>query len=156
MAAPDFVDHCLQGRPWISLVTMPGMFNSSIADFNVIPASRPCSNLDDLSTFFSIIWRNTRVRDLGLAEELANTMVERNWTLDTLDKLPVSLALPIREVLKTCQISPRMTYSLETYKLIDREDLFEFVRGASANYDIPTPENDSSVKPHDSKHVFCR
>jgi hypothetical protein len=107
--------------------------------------THPCSNLDDLTLFFSIIWKNTRARDLGLAEELAAAMVERNWTLESLDCLPPSLAVPIREVLRICQIGPRMTYALETYKLIDRADLFEFVRGASTNYDMFTPENNGPV-----------
>lgn len=124
---------------------MPHALGLNSGGFSAITSSHPCSNLDDLSAFFSIIWRNTRVRDLALSEELATTMVERNWTLESLDKLPVSLALPIREVLKTCQISPRMTYSLETYKLIDRDDLFEFVKGVSTNYDIPAPEPEVSV-----------
>jgi hypothetical protein len=124
---------------------MTGVFRGVLGEFTGGLATHPCSNLDDLTLFFSIIWRNPRARDLGLAEELAAAMVERNWTLESLDNLPLSLAIPIREVLRICQIGPRMTYALETYKLIDRADLFEFVRGATTNYDIPTPENDGPV-----------
>lgn len=107
--------------------------------------SRWLSNLEDLSSFFTIIRKNSRVRDLGLAEALCSAMVERNWSLKSLDDLPVSLAIPIKEILKICQISPKMSYSLETYRLIDREDLFEFARGIASNFEAPEAESDSSV-----------
>lgn len=140
VAAPDFVEHCLNGRSWTNLESVPDLFGLSPAVLSLNITNQTCTNLKDLSLFFSMIWRNTRVRDLGLSEELAHAMVERNWTLESIDNLPVSLAIPIREVLKTCQISPRMTYSLETYRLIDRDDLYEFVKGTSANYNMPTTE----------------
>jgi hypothetical protein len=146
VAAPDFLDHCLQGGQRVSLDSLAGIFRGILGDLTGGLADHPCSNLDDLHVFFSIIWKNARARDLGLAEGLAAAMVERNWTLESLDRLPLPLAIPIREVLRICQIGPRMTYPLETYKLIDRADLFEFVRGASTNYDITAPESDGPVR----------
>jgi len=141
VAAPDILEHCLQARHWVNLTYLTDVFSDVLGVSTGGLSSPPCSILNDLSIFFSIIWKNTRARDLPLAEALASAMVERNWTLESLDRLPISLAIPIREVLRICQISPRMTYPLETYKLIDRADLFEFIRGGSVDYDIRTPEN---------------
>lgn len=80
-----------------------------------------------------------------MAEALCQAMVDRSWQLEALDNLPTSLATPIREVLRICQISPKMSYQLETYKLIERPDLFEFAGGSSAAYEVPVSEGNRSV-----------
>jgi anaphase-promoting complex subunit 1 len=141
---PDFISHCLFGDPWIEAQSISTLFG-----FEPKSGDRPrapwCSKLEDLCAFFDIVRRNVRGRDVPLAESLCSAMVERNWSLKSLENLPISLATPIREVFKICQISPKMSYSLEVYKLIDREDLFEFARGIASGIEASNTEDDPSV-----------
>jgi len=134
----------LYGDPWIETQSIATLFGFESRSGNR-PVAKWCSKLEDLGTFFDIIRKNVRGRDIPLAESLCNAMVERNWTLESLETLPISLSTPIREVLKICQISPKMSYSLEVYKLIDREDLFEFARGIASGFEASNTEDDPSV-----------
>jgi hypothetical protein len=141
---PDFISHCLYGDPWIEPQSISTLFGFEPKSRDK-PRSEWCSKLEDLRNFFDIIRKNVRARDVPLAELLSSSMVERNWSLKSLENLPMSLAIPIREVLKICQISPKMSYSLEVYKLIDREDLFEFARGFASEIEASNTEDDPSV-----------
>jgi hypothetical protein len=104
-----------------------------------------CSNLADLAHFFDVILHNRKMTDLNLGETLACHMVARNWSLRNLESLPMSLAIPIREMLRVAQISSKMSYTPETYELIDRPDLRDLVRGTVADGEIPEEDNEKMV-----------
>lgn len=130
---------------WPSLGSVSKLFGIEVY---ALSSSNPCSILDDLDLFFQHIRLNSSAKSQEFAEGLALVMIERNWKLEMLNLIPLCLAIPIREILRICQISPKMTYPLEMYTLIDRPDLFEFARGG-----FPAPEK-LSMLPDDSVSIF--
>jgi hypothetical protein len=135
---PDFVVHCLAGGEWIDAKTIPLVYRGLKLNGATYSHGHPFSVIEDLGLFFSIIRKNVHARNLELAEALAASMVERDWHHNSIETLILPLATPIMENLRICQISPKTTYSLDTYSLIDRPDLHEFAKGAYVMPDTPT------------------
>ncbi|PVF92755.1 putative APC1-subunit of anaphase-promoting complex [Serendipita vermifera] len=142
---PDFLRHCLRGTSWTDLHSIPLSMNVLINNHHDQLNPHVCSNLADLSHFFDVILHNRKMADLNLGETLACHMVTRNWSLRNLDSLPISLAIPLREMLRVAQISSKMSYTPETYELIDRPDLRDLVRGAVAEGEIPAEDNEKAA-----------
>lgn len=117
--------------------TIPLLYQGLKLNSRIYSRDHPFSVLEDLGLFFSIIRKNTHVKNLELAEALAASMVERNWHQGLIESLIVPIATPIIENLRICQISPKTTYSLDTYALIDRPDLYEFAKGTYVMPDTP-------------------
>ena len=88
----------------------------------------PCRTLEDVCQMFALVRNGAGTRSLQYVETLTNLMNERKWTRESLDSLPICLQVPIRESLRLLQISPKLSYPLETYELIDRPDLLELVQ----------------------------
>lgn len=134
---PDFVIHCLGGAEWIDAKSIPGIYQGLNLNNQTYGRHHPFAILEDLSLFFSVIRKNAHAKNLELAETLVTSMVERNWHQGSLETLIVPLAIPLLEILRICQISPKTTYSLDIYSLIDRPDLHEFAKGSYEMPDIP-------------------
>lgn len=62
-----------------------------------------------------------------------------------MDRLPFGLAVPLREVARTCQLSPAGDWPIAAYKLIGRNDLAE---GMSNQPDPLTNHGYRSVRDH--------
>ncbi|KIP09445.1 hypothetical protein PHLGIDRAFT_102877 [Phlebiopsis gigantea 11061_1 CR5-6] len=58
------------------------------------------------------------------AEYGLRVMVRENYE-STLDRLPLGPAAPLREVLRTCQLSPASDWPIPAYQLVGRNDLAE-------------------------------
>merc|ERR1712129_45630 len=56
-------------------------------------------------------------------EQLVLAMVEENFTLNDIDCLPLGIALPLRDAIKSRKHSPSLNWPKDAYLLIGREDL---------------------------------
>ncbi|KAG8831696.1 Anaphase-promoting complex subunit 1 [Serendipita sp. 399] len=135
---PDIAQHCLFGTHWIGLSDIPKLYQLATDFLDTKPSS--CRFLEDLIDFFSLIRNDPNSRELGKSETLAYLMIQRDWTLQHLERLPLSLKVPIKEALKLLQNGPRLSYPAATYKLIDRTDLFYLVS------DVPAQPVETSIK----------
>ncbi|KZT44107.1 hypothetical protein SISSUDRAFT_1085652 [Sistotremastrum suecicum HHB10207 ss-3] len=57
------------------------------------------------------------------SEKTVERLVENDFTLEEVDDLPVGIASPIREAMRTCQMNPPGHWPLPAYHLLDRPDL---------------------------------
>ncbi len=57
------------------------------------------------------------------AEQLVLALVEEGWTSQDIDSLPVGLALPLRDALRSCRIAPPRHWPRAAYELVGRHDL---------------------------------
>lgn len=125
---PDIIEHCLYGKMWVFLGDISSIFGIQVDADHGYPVSSPCTNLEDIGRMFVLIRGGTPGRNIQSVEALTSLMIERKWTRESLDSLPICLQIPIRESLRLLQISPKLSYPLETYELIDRPDLLELVQ----------------------------
>lgn len=115
---------------WCNLVDLPAHFvlQPSLAYSRNSPP--PCPNLKDIFDFIALVLPNDRITRRAPAEQLLLEMVKRNWTAESLDSLPLCLAMPLRENLRLCQLFPEPTYPLEAYEIIGRMDMLESIKGS--------------------------
>ncbi|KAG8803051.1 Anaphase-promoting complex subunit 1 [Serendipita sp. 398] len=139
---PDIFQHCHFGTRWIQLSAIPSLFQLETSSSHTKPSS--CRLLDDLVDFFSLIRDDPNSRELGKSEALAHLMVQRDWNLKQLEKLPLALKIPIKEALRLLQNGPRLSYPAATYKLIDRSDLYYLVSEVPPRPIEPSIREDNS------------
>ena len=137
-------------QDWHNLVDLPVHFGlqPSLAYGRNRPP--PCSNLKDIFDLISLVLPNDRITRRTPAEKLLLEMVKRNWTAESLDSLPLCLAMPLRENLRVCQLYPEPTYPLEAYAIIDRMDMFESVKGG-----ITTPSHFDAMHARVGEQEVC-
>eukprot|EP01083_Nonionella_stella_P126448 382729_1 len=81
------------------------------------------------------------------AEQLTLAMVEENFTPNDIDCLPLGIALPLREALRSCKYNPTHDWPKGAYVLIGREDLVN--KGMTNMSEEDHKENDA-----DERHTF--
>lgn len=59
------------------------------------------------------------------AEAAVLMMAQRNYTSDFLNLLPLSIAMPLREAARTCQLGPPADWPVNAYEFVGRNDLTE-------------------------------
>jgi len=87
----------------------------------------PLLSLHHLTTAYLCLADNVVMSALKRAELTVETLV-RTWGtaekgLFFLDSLPLGIAAPLREAIRTCQLSPPSNWQSEHYELIGRRDL---------------------------------
>ena len=158
---PDFIVYCLAPtelkQGWCNLIDLPAHFVLQPSLDYSRNRQPPCHNLKDIFDFITLVLPNDRITRRAPAEQLLLEMVKRNWTAESLDSLPLSLAMPLRENLRLCQLFPEPTYHLEAYEIIGRMDMFESVKGGikpPSHFDaIPATVGEQEVS--DLKNVAC-
>lgn len=73
------------------------------------------------------------------AELAVETMVALDFTLEELDDVPYGVAIPIRECLRACQMSPPSEWPLAAYELVGRQDLAEMAKAPTFDVEDEEP-----------------
>lgn len=83
----------------------------------------PCAQQNKMLQLYGHI-AEPRADTRRRAEYGLRLMVRENYEA-TLDRLPLGPAAPLREVLRTCQLSPASDWPIPAYQLVGRNDLAE-------------------------------
>lgn len=84
---------------------------------------RHCERSADIFTLFSALGGAAlRTPGVGAAQQLVQTMLDLHWDASVLGRLPPGIALPLEEVLRTCQLDPPKGWAPEAYTLLRRLD----------------------------------
>ncbi|KAI0315112.1 hypothetical protein OF83DRAFT_1133590 [Amylostereum chailletii] len=85
----------------------------------------PLAYLRQLTTIYRCLADKTVDDSRKRAENAVQLMVKAHIGPEFLDRLPLGLAAPLREVMRTCQLAPGQDWPTAAYEFIGRNDLAE-------------------------------
>jgi len=103
----------------------------------------PLAYLRQLTAVYRCLADKTVEDTRKRAENAVHLMVRSQIGIDFLNRLPLGLAAPLREVARTCQLSPGQDWSAAAYEFVGRNDLAE---GTHTRSDATIASNYRSVK----------
>lgn len=105
----------------------------------------PLLNLREMVEFFKP-FTDSNLKDCRKRAEVAILqIVKAHRGGDYMNLIPVSLAAPLREAARTCQLSPPSDWPISAYELVGRNDLSE---GAIVSGDSLFIDGYRSIKDH--------
>ncbi|THH09652.1 hypothetical protein EW146_g8626 [Bondarzewia mesenterica] len=122
--------------------------NKLASTFNIKPSFaygrvEPLAYLRQVTAIYRCLADKTVEDSRKRAENAMQIMVKAHLGLDFLNHLPLGLAAPLREVARTCQLSPGQDWTAAAYEFVGRNDLAE---GAHADLDAMATGSYRSVK----------
>ncbi|KAJ3758130.1 hypothetical protein EV360DRAFT_83363 [Lentinula raphanica] len=107
--------------PWFDALELAARFR--------IQPSYAYGNVDPLESMkiLTLVYMNLAdpevKRNLKRAENAVKQMVMNGINEDFIARLPLGIAAPLREAIRTCQMAPPLDWPHEAYKLISRDDV---------------------------------
>ena len=83
------------------------------------------SHLHDLILLYTALSDPKQKDTHKRAEAAVLMMAQRGYTPDFLNLLPLSIATPLREAARTCQLGPPADWPVNAYEFVGRNDLTE-------------------------------